>query len=421
MLQLWFVANTVLWPFSIKVGGLTLGLNMIALLLAGTVWLGRRWKISVLSARIFAALLVYMVFSWFLALAGTCDDKFLKAALTAPILLLLVLIGSEAGHRASCSDWIKLEKTVVWVLLSAFLGFAAEMIFPQRFTFQSIYRATGKYSGIFQEPSHVAFSLFPCVAILFVAESKRSRRIGMAALLGLLVFSRSSTLIALIAAWLLYRLVIQRKIRQAVLLVVGAASLIAVASAINYDALVAPTIERVVGIGASDQTDNVSSLVYVQGWEDTWANLLRTHGRGLGINMMGCSPLPDDSARALLSAMGIEGLNAEDGSFLFAKVVSETGLAGIAFYIVIIWWWVGLERQLIHVEGEVAHTAVAIQAAIVFCFVASSFIRGAGYFSGGLLLCVAAVSGASKCRQQHAAKPNTGQSRLEQPGAIRCA
>jgi hypothetical protein len=238
----------------------------------------------------------------------------------------------------------------------------------------------------------VAFSLFPCIVILLMAENKRSRQIGLASLVGLIVLSRSSTLIVLIGAWLLYRLLVQRKIGPAAMLLIGTASLIAIASAINYEALVAPTVARVVGIGASDQTDNLSSLVYVQGWEDAWANLIRTRGRGLGVNMMGCSPLPDVPARELMSAFFASGLNAEDGSFTFSKIVSETGLVGIAFYGAIIWAWVRQEKKLILDGHSVHRAAVAARSALIFCFVASSFIRGLGYFSGGLLLWVAAVS-----------------------------
>ncbi|MDP9052034.1 MAG: hypothetical protein M3O31_15140 [Acidobacteriota bacterium] len=392
MLQLWFVANTVLWTFSIEVGGLKLGLNVVVLMIAGAVWLGRIRKVSFFSTKATAALFVYMALSWMLALSGPCNNQFLKAALTAPILPFLVLVGLELGRRSSDNDWIKLEKTAAWVLLAAFLGLAVEVIVPQFLPANQGFRAQGKYSGLFREPSHVAFSLFPCIAVLLVAGNKRARQIGWAGLFGLMVLSRTSTLIALIGVWLLYRLLVQKKNGRAALLLVGTASLIAIASAINYETLVAPTLERVVGIEASDQTDNISSLVYVQGWEDTWANLIRTHGRGLGVNMMGCSPLPDVPARGLLSTFFAAGLNAEDGSFTFAKIVSETGLVGIAFYGVIIWAWIRQEKRLIREGHSIHRSAVAARSAIIFCFVASSFIRGLGYFSGGLLLWVVAFS-----------------------------
>jgi hypothetical protein len=398
MLQLWFVANTVLWPLKTKLGGISLGLNVVVLMLAGAVWLGKSGKIALGSAKVLLAFLAYVIFSSIVALTGPCNDHMRKSILTMPILVFLVLLGLEVGRGASGTDWLNLQKTALWSLVLAFSAFIVEMLRPTWFPDQAGYRTDGKLSGLFQEPSHAAFALFPCIAVLLVAEGKRTRQKGTLALLGLLLLSRSSTLIALIAAWVIYRLVVQRKIRQTALLTLGIAALVAAGAAIDFDRFVTPTMERIVGIAAPGEAQNISSLVYVQGWQDAWFNLWRTRGLGLGLNMMGCGLPPDVSARSFLAMAGIE-LNTEDGSFLFAKVVSEAGVAGIAFYIVITWWWVQLEKKLRRLSKHAVRFAVETQAALIFCFVASSFIRGSGYFEGGLLLWVAAVSGASIWRE----------------------
>jgi len=394
MLQLWFVANTVLWSFNIKLGGISLSLNVVVLMLAGAVWLGKTWRIAVGSAKALLAFLAYIIFSSIVALTGPCTDSLQKSMLTMPILMFLVLIGLEVGRRASSSDWLNLQKTALWALLVAFSAFIVEMLMPAWFPRQAGYRSEGKLSGLFQEPSHVAFSLFPCIAVLLVAESKRTRRTGMWALVGLLVFSRSSTLVVLIVAWAIYHLLVQRRLRQTALFTLGMVSLIALGATTDYGRFVAPTVQRIVGVAAPSETDNISSLVYVQGWQDAWYNLRRTHGMGLGLNMMGCGSLPDVSARDVLALLGLGDANAQDGSFLFAKIVSEAGVGGIVFYIVVIWWWVQLEKKLRRVSKSPARFAAAAQAALMFCFVTSSFIRSAGYFGGGLLLWVVAVSGA---------------------------
>jgi hypothetical protein len=316
--------------------------------------------------------------------------------ITGPILMFLILIGLEVGRRAENSDWIKLQRAAVWSLLVAFSSFLVELAVPSRFSPQEGYRSKGEYSGFFSEPSVVAFSLFPCIAILLVAESRKTRRSGMLALLGLLVFSKSSTLLALIVAWILYRLFIHGRLLQAGLLALGFTALIALGSAINYDMLVAPTADRIVGIFASNDTDNISSLVYVQAWQDGWANIVRTHGLGLGFNMMGCHPLPDVPARAVLALHGLEEANAQDGSIIFGKVVSEAGVFGIVFYVMVIWWWVRLEKRIQIAKNDAGRFAASTQAALIFCFVATSFTRSVGYFTGGLLLWIVAVSGASK-------------------------
>jgi hypothetical protein len=399
MLQLWFVANTVLWPFLLSLGGLQLTLNVAVLTLSGGVWLAMRRRVAKGSALAAAILIAYMVFSTLTAVAGPCNDTFSKLVITAPILVFLALIGLEVGRRSSDEDWIKLQKTAMWCLLAAFLSFLIERAWPSQFPNQVVYRIEGKYSGLFKEPSHVAFALFPCVALLLVAESRKVRRVGLAALLGLLLVSRSSTLIAMIAAWVLYRLVVQRRLRQAALPALGLALLVALASAINYNALLGPTVNRIEGVALSSETENISSLVYVQGWQDAIANLKRTHGLGLGFDMMGCQPLPDVPARQALTLTGLETINAQDGSFLFGKVVSEAGVGGIAFYIAIVWWWIRIEKAIRAAHGQPGQAVAVAQAALIFCFLASSFIRGLGYFSGGLLLWISAMGGASQWRK----------------------
>jgi len=395
MLQLWLVANTVLWPISVKLGGLTLGLNVVVLILTGAVWLGKSWRISAGSAKVLFALLLFVPFSLIVALAGPCTDHLQKSLLSIPILFFLILLALEVGRRSSSTDWLSLHKTALWCLIVAFCGFIVEMLFPSRFAFQIIYREDGKFSGLFQEPSHVAFSLFPCIAVLLSAEDKKIQLRGFLALLGLLLFSRSSTLIALIAVYVLYRLFSQGKVRQAAALTLGIGALIALAATIDYSRFVLPTVARITGIATPDQTDNLSSLVYVQGWQDAWFNIRRTHGMGLGINMMGCTPLPDVSVRTVLALGGLGDINAEDGSFLFSKIVSETGVLGILFYILLIWWWIQLERRLRRARKDAIYHAVSVQAIFIFCFVACSFLRSANYFNGGFLFWVVTGAAAS--------------------------
>ncbi len=166
----------------------------------------------------------------------------------------------ELELRASITDWEKLQKTAQWCLALAFLAFGVELLLPGLFPQQTVYRFEGKLSGLFSEPSHVAFSLFPCIAILLIAESKVIRRRGMFALLGLLIFSRSSTLLALILTWVIYRLLVKKNYGQTVLVTLGIASLVALGGAIDFDRFILPTIQRVMGSPA--QARRLTSLAW---------------------------------------------------------------------------------------------------------------------------------------------------------------
>ena len=401
MLQLWFFANTVVWPLSIDVAGMHLQANVVLLIFAGAFVLWKQPKIASSTGKISLLLFAFILASLLVAISGPCNDKFEKSVITAPILLALVFTGLETGRRATRRDWLGLTKAATAAIVAAFAVFLLEFLAPKWFPTTARYRVTGRLSGIFQEPSVVAFSLFPCVAVLLVSESRKMRRIGIWALVGLILISRSSTLIALIAAWVLYRLAIQRKLRQAVLLIAAIAVLIGLVTVTSYDALLAPTVDRIAGLALGDQTQNISSLVYLQGWQDAWSNLIRTHGLGLGFNMMGCHPLPDVPTRTLLTIGGMGELNAENGSFQFSKIVSETGILGIMFYAVIVWWWIRLEKKIRILPDNADRRVKATQAALMFCFIVSSFIRGVGYFDGGLFLWLIAMSSPSQWQADH--------------------
>lgn len=407
MLQLWFIANSLLWPFNIEISGLRLGLNVILLTLVGAVWIGKRWinndiSVAKYSVKVLVGFFIFLTFSYLVAINGTCTDKFQKFILTAPVLFFLIFVGLEVGWRATDNDWLKLQKAAPWILLVAFAGFIVEMLYPAGFPYQAGYRYQGKLSGLFSEPSAVAFSLFPSIAVLLVAESKKLRRTGMLALFFLLILSRSSTLIALAVCWFLYYQVLHGSIGRSVRYVIGGTIVLVLLAMTNYDFLMAPTVDRFAGVLAGhDETNNISSLVYLQGWQDAWSNLQRTNGLGLGFNMMGCNPLPVSVARDILDKSFRIELNSEDGSVIFGKLVSEAGVIGVIFFISITWWWIRLENEIHRRRGVASTFVVRIQTALIFSFVASSLVRSSGYFSGGLLLMVVAIVAGVKWRRDH--------------------
>ena len=402
MLQLWFVANTVLWRFSISPGGVTLRLNIVLLILAGLFQFGKTWKISISSVKVLLVFLIFSIFSFVVALTGPCTDYFQKSILATLILVSLVFIGLEVGRWSDSSDWLRLQKTALWIIALTFSTFIVELFAPALFPADAGYRAKGELSGLFDEPSQVAFSLFPCIVLLLVSDEKKTRRIGLLALAGLFIFSRSSTLIMFAACWFLYRLFVQMSARKVVILLLNVVLLIGICSLINFDAIFSPTIDRVMGVIRTDALEgtNLSSLIYIQGWQDAWDNIARTHGLGLGFNMMGCSPLPNVSVRSILALRGVERLNADDGSFLFAKVLSETGLVAIIFYVAATIWWLRLELKIRLHRKYRDSLAATMQSALIFFFLISSFIRSPGYFGGTALLWLVAVRSASKWLKQ---------------------
>lgn len=96
--------------------------------------------------------------------------------------------------------------------------------------------------------------------------------------------------------------------------------------------------ERIKGViygvysgGDIDDSYNLSSLVWLNGWSQAWNTLIQTKGLGLGFNQMGCNNFEEIGAYSILIQNITQGivLNSQDGSTLAAKIISEYGVFGI--------------------------------------------------------------------------------------------
>jgi hypothetical protein len=330
---------------------------------------------------------------------GPCTDKYNKFYSTAPALLLIIFFGIALGRITRPEDWQRLDGAAMWAIGFAFFGFIFEMILPGLFPNQDKYRQNFLYSGIFSEPSNVAYGLFPAIAILLSSQSDKAWRMGLYTLIGLFIVSRSSTLIIITLAWLIYDLYFYGRRRAGIIAALIFTIGMLVISA-NFVDLIAPTIDRVTGIFLGNSASNFSSQIYLQGVNDAIENFSRTNGLGLGVNMMGCNPLPDSEIRDLVF-MGTDlYLNTDDGSFLASKIISEVGILGVIFYSLLIIFWININRRnKINKSTKLIH-AVRIQNALIFLFLVTSFVRSNGYFNGGLFLLITAFIALSSWKRK---------------------
>ena len=338
MLNLIFISNLLLWPLSLKILSFKLSLNTIIILGCAPFYLKNYdFKFK----KIFIIYLLIFIFVEFLTITlSVCQDGFLKSLLTFPIFLSCIFISYVSGRNAQLPDWIRLEKAIVIVLVIGVLSLILEMGYPEIFPEVQNFRDLKKYSGHFGEPSHVAYSLFPCLMILFLVDKGKYRTKFFLTTLGIFILSSSSTFVVMGIIFGVYLFL--RKYNNKINFFI-IASLIPTLLYTGFNISdsfdlqsQSPTLDRLLGVLSTNQQSNISSLVYVQGWNDAWINFVRTNGVGLGFNMMGCTPLPENFAREIIENAAGGGLNDTDGSFLFAKVISEFGLFGLIFYVLII-------------------------------------------------------------------------------------
>jgi hypothetical protein len=303
----------------------------------------------------------------------------------------MVFASIEIGSRASYSNWIDLQSSGKFILLIAFLTFIIEASFPKFFPDQEKYRLSGNYSGIFEEPSHAAYFLIPWILMMLFSGVKKNLIYGALGLLILILFSKSATLFALIgivaiiilfqrASWI-YKIII--------LTVCGVFFTILLFVQSPFQIWETdPIFSRIMGVISPEEILNISSLVYIQGWQDAVNNVVRSYGFGLGPNMMGCIPLPDVSSRDTLYEKIAGGgfLNSFDGSFLFSKVISEFGIAGIIVYA--IFMRTALKREKFNKKHKISLNKYF--QALFCCYLVATFIRTSGYFDG-LFFCMLTV------------------------------
>jgi hypothetical protein len=194
----------------------------------------------------------------------------------------------------------------------------------------------------------------------------------------------------LIFGWIIFILFFEIN-KNNILRVIG---IFFVASSIFYSVdpnfIYIPTANRLMGIFSSiDKSTNLSSLVYIQGIQDAWINLYRNYGLGLGLNMMGCSPLPNSSAREVLENLNLIGLNAEDGSFLGAKIVSEFGVLGILFLAYLFYIFLKLLKKYKFSTEFLTKQMYLIQATLIYIIIFIFFTRTTGYFGGPFFILIA--------------------------------
>lgn len=230
----------------------------------------------------------------------------------------------------------------------------------------------------FTEPSHLGLAFTP--VLMYVAISARGwRRWGWIAG-GLAIALAVENMTCLVGALLVALVCALRS--AAVLLPLATLSLAPLLGFEYY----------LYRLEFSEETRNLSALVYVQGWQLIEESLGRTAGWGLGFQQLGVHGT-DVPFASVIQALIDDVANLNDGGFTLSKLVSEFGVFGILLALAHLKMAWGCARRL-HQHG--AGTAwvpvpVRLASAVVVAFSVELFIRGGGYFTASSLLYVASL------------------------------
>ncbi|MGD9570176.1 MAG: hypothetical protein AB7V48_18010 [Sedimentibacter sp.] len=138
-------------------------------------------------------------------------------------------------------------------------------------------------------------------------------------------------------------------------------------------------------------TNNLTTLVFLQGWELAYLNLIATNGIGLGFQSLGGSQTIYGYFSDLISKITENNIifNASDGGFLVAKIIAEFGFVGIIIILIFIGkllYLVAEIKKYNKTKSVIIENNVFIKCAIFLGLLPEMFLRGYGYFSPGLFL-----------------------------------
>ena len=127
---------------------------------------------------------------------------------------------------------------------------------------------------------------------------------------------------------------------------------------------------------------NLSSLVWLNGWSQATHHFVNSNGLGVGFNQMGCGKYEYSGIFTNIITKLTKGftLNANDGSFLASKLISEMGALGI---VMVLLFFTRSIRSILALKNFNHHgcneydIARAVGGATMISLL---FIRSAGYF-----------------------------------------
>lgn len=160
--------------------------------------------------------------------------------------------------------------------------------------------------------------------------------------------------------------------------------------------LIGPAFSTYIAIRTSALIDpenqNLSALVYLQGWEYVISSIKNFNGIGIGFQQLGQLRL-QSSSQDLLEFMGYT-FNQNDGAFLFSKIFVEFGWIALIFITIYIGNMFYVYKKIAKLKFKKNSWSLFISTTYL-SFLIPLFIRNSSYFNPGIFLFLIALIGFS--------------------------
>jgi hypothetical protein len=146
-------------------------------------------------------------------------------------------------------------------------------------------------------------------------------------------------------------------------------------------------------INLSSDNKNLSTLVYLSGWERAYLNFEDTFGLGVGFQQFGIIGSRGEIMETV-EELGAEDLNLLDGGAVAPKFIGEFGLLGVIMLLVYLVYFARNAKWLREVSFSEIPPRECRKVFFLSCFVMyciDLFVRGTGYFSSSGFLFIASL------------------------------
>lgn len=299
---------------------------------------------------------------------------FTSIAIILPFSACLLL-----SRRLIYSNHAAVENTFLAVFLIVFFFGWVEVIYGLRFL---DYDALKKPVFPFSEESHYALAVGPLACAAAVNKSVLFKLLVLLSTLAQSVLFPNLTLLV----FFVLMCFVFWGARHLFWVLILSCAVVAGASFFYFLYSDSPTVEYFSSrLIVSAESNNLTTLVFLQGWDEAWNSLVSTQGLGLGFQMLGTNP-PGTIADRITMLYGSD-FNRADGGFLASKIISELGVIGVLVALLFVLF---VFNYILKAGGRYGgRRDILFYTTFIFAYLVEFFLRGYGYFSPGLTLTLA--------------------------------
>jgi len=284
---------------------------------------------------------------------------------------IILLLGLILAANKLTEKLIKLKSnsllTFFWKLFYVLLAILFLEVIEQIFLERS------KNVLLFPEPSHFALIFLPVILIIFrnTSKSKKKLFILISIIIGAILIKSLTLLLGL----LLINIIINPRKSIIIMVIVFSLSNLIVISNNFFD--LDFLIQRI----NLSNTNNISVLVYLSGWENAINTLSTFNLSGIGFQQLGYIPL-EGQYRSKLQELGFGNLNIYDGGTTASKIITELGAFGLILIALYLIYFRKITKKF---KQKLSEFQIIFYSFYLMYFM-ELFVRGIGYFSPNTIL-----------------------------------